>query len=282
MSRISVLWTILLCECVVEIANVAAGGLGFNPTPGSLLGLLALLLPVVLVALHSSWTLTPPRGILFLLLAATAGLAFEIVGLRFETMFGGQYHYHAPDPALWGVPVAIVLYWAVFIYTGYSVVTSFLCWQGRRKPDIRRPEVGFLGGLVLLDGLVTVAIDLFLDPLQVRAGHWSWTAGGPYFGVPIGNFVGWFFVTVLVTGIFRTYEYCRPRPASLIDPPMYLLSVTGYGMICGACAAIAMHYRMAGVAVAGCCVMLPILIANAFVLAKQRWERACPRHSVEP
>ena len=40
--------------------------------------------------------------------------------------------------------------------------------------------------------------DLSLDPLRATVeNRWIWISGGSYFGVPLGNFVGWFMVTWL-------------------------------------------------------------------------------------
>jgi uncharacterized membrane protein len=53
---------------------------------------------------------------------------------------------------------------------------------------------------------------------------WAWLDGGPYFGVPIGNFVGWFVVTVLVTGLFRLFEYYKPQQDLLLSKSIFLLA----------------------------------------------------------
>ena len=35
-----------------------------------------------------------------------------------------------------------------------------------------------------------VVCDLVLDPAAVRLGFWAWYDPGPYFGVPVINFLG--------------------------------------------------------------------------------------------
>jgi putative membrane protein len=47
-------------------------------------------------------------------------------------------------------------------------------------------------GKASLAAAYLVGADLFLDPLAVASGAWSWPEGGAWFGVPIGNLAGWF------------------------------------------------------------------------------------------
>ena len=49
--------------------------------------------------------------------------------------------------------------------------------------------------LITVATLLTVSVDLVLDPAAVALGFWGWDAGGSYYGVPAVNFIGW-----LVTG----------------------------------------------------------------------------------
>lgn len=51
-----------------------------------------------------------------------------------------------------------------------------------------------------------MAIDMILDPLAVYAGFWVWTKGGPFYGIPLENFTGWFLTAFLATFIFLIYE----------------------------------------------------------------------------
>ncbi len=45
----------------------------------------------------------------------------------------------------------------------------------------------------LLTALIAVGLDLFVDPIAVKAGYWVWFVRGTlYFGIPLLNFVGWF------------------------------------------------------------------------------------------
>lgn len=74
--------------------------------------------PIILIILHSFITLSPMRGIFFLLLAAALGFTSEYFGLKYGQFFGTFYTY-SPQITVFTVPLQVLFYWAVFIYTGY-------------------------------------------------------------------------------------------------------------------------------------------------------------------
>jgi hypothetical protein len=45
---------------------------------------------------------------------------------------------------------------------------------------------------------VMTAWDVVMDPGMARAGKWTWENGGPYFGVPFQNFIGWIATTLTI------------------------------------------------------------------------------------
>lgn len=142
--------------------------------------------PVLLLVLHSFLTLSFRRGLFFIILASTIGLLMEMWGLKDGVIFGGHYIYKQNQLTLFDVPISVVLYWAVFIYTGYCLVNSFLVWQKNKQPNYRDRNYWIVPLLSIADGIVVIAIDLFMDPIQVYQGSWTWLEGGPYFGIPIG------------------------------------------------------------------------------------------------
>lgn len=67
---------------------------------------------------------------------------------------------------------------------GYDIVTQRkLWWQ-----------------VPLLTGIIAVVLDLFIDPIAVRAGYWVWLVKGTvYYEIPLLNFVGWFVLMFLAS-----------------------------------------------------------------------------------
>lgn len=225
--------------------------------------LFAYLVPVVILFLHSYLTLTHARALLFFVLAGTIGAIFEYVGLKYGTFFGGTYVYESPI-TLFTVPVDVILYWAVFIYTGYSITNSFLFWLRQKKPNFKRKHFLMLLFEILLDGFILVSLDLFMDPIIVKTGAWTWLEGGPYFGVPIGNFVGWFVVTIIVTGIFRLFEYFYPRREMRYHKSIFIIPVLFYGILALAFCFKAIHFQMNSLAFVGLLAMFPMFIVNLY------------------
>jgi uncharacterized membrane protein len=77
------------------------------------------------------------------------------------------------------------------------------------------------------------AIDLLIDPLAVnKLGYWQWMGSGPYYGVPLNNFAGWFLASLIIFTIFR--RGWKPNPcARLIGasvPVFFTLVALAHGL----------------------------------------------------
>ncbi|MBL3592363.1 MAG: carotenoid biosynthesis protein [Synergistaceae bacterium] len=201
---LGLVFLLALTDRVVFIAT------GFMLSDDGRYFLLLFYAPLALLFLHAFWSLGR-RGVLLLLLAGLVGAGGEMAALRWGA-FGVRYVYHLDVPgdavAVGGFPLLVSLYWMAFIYVGSSLVTAIA--EGSRRP------VSPLT-LALLDGLAVTAIDAAMDPIQVAIGSWSWHGGGPWFAVPLENFLGWFLTAFVVTLPFRLFGGLRPLPDGL--PP---------------------------------------------------------------
>jgi putative membrane protein len=78
---------------------------------------------------------------------------------------------------------------------------------------------------VLLGAYLLTAWDLVLDPAMAHPGlalnFWVWHAAGPYFGMPVQNFLGWTATGALFMGLSRWWWGARVPPVS----PRYPLAV---------------------------------------------------------
>jgi uncharacterized membrane protein len=269
--REKILWIIFLIIVVIGIADIVSVFLGLNffkPAARA-----ALLLAAVLLILHAGWTLTYRRGLALIPLCWLIGFIFEAIGVNYGYVFGGHYFYLSDSSLmLFGVPWSIPFYWAALIYAGYNIVTSFLFWTNRDKPGRDKGNAWQLPMLIAGDGLVVVAIDLLMEPLQVMARNWVWLDGGPYYGIPIGNFVGWFVVTVISTGTFRAFEYFAPQKPTGINKSTLLIPVVGYGMLCLVFVFLDYMVRLPKLAVTGFVIVSAMGIANLILFS--RWKKA--------
>jgi len=231
------------------------------------------IMPVVVVVGHASLSKGWRRGLLFASLCFFPGLAAEVLGVRYGLLFGGHYAYLEVDVAFGGVPLIIPVFWVVFIYICHSMVNTFLLFLGRERPAAGRGGVLELALLVALDGVLVVIIDVIMDPLMVKAGKWEWAAGGPYYGVPLGNFVGWFALACLASGSFRLVEYLRPRPEPAFARRFHLVPAAGYATALFGFLAYAINIDMPQIIPAALALMGPVLAANLMLYSGIARER---------
>lgn len=223
-----------------------------------------------LLLLHSYLTLSFKRATIFFLSASSIGLVMEHWGLQAGTIFGGHYVYNSSYTTLLGVPILVILFWAVLTYTGYSLTNSFLTWLNREKPNFKSSSLLTVALLVMLDAWFITAIDLFMDPVQVEMGSWRWLETGPYFGIPTGNFIGWFVVAALITGLMRTIEFFNPIEAKQADESIFMMPVLFYGLIAASFAILAIENNLPNLVPIGLALMLPPVVLNVVLYMRHR------------
>lgn len=139
---------------------------------------LALGLAGLAVCLWHAWG-TAER-VTLLATATVYGVVLEqLVILRFE-----RYVYSLSEFLLTvgDVPVVIGFGWGAIVYGGIALADE-LGITGRARP-------AFVG-------LYALHVDLAIDAVAIRIPFWRWTPPGVWFGVPLGNFTGWFLVATL-------------------------------------------------------------------------------------
>lgn len=256
------IWKLFYLLIAVILVHSVGLAFGIHLSENIIFHFVLLILPVILFLIHAIYTLGIKRSVLFILLASGTGWIMETIGLKYGTVFGGRYIYEANQWMIGMVPLSVVLYWAVFIYTGYSIVCSFLYWSYKRKPIVSDDPFYQIIPLVLLDAALVTIIDLFMDPIQVQSGAWQWLDGGIYFGIPIGNFIGWFITTIIVVGTFRLIEYFIPVKTEKKDSSIFILPTVAYGMLAISYSISAIQFGLYTLIIIGLSLMLPIVIAN--------------------
>jgi len=81
----------------------------------------------------------------------------------------------------------------------------------------------------LLASFVMTAWDLSMEAVWADIDHgWVWRDGGPYFGVPISNFFGWF-LTAFV--FYQLFAFClRERDIVPVRASHWLLAILFYAL----------------------------------------------------
>ncbi len=189
--------------------------------PAALLG--------VVLWLHALYHLGFYLSLVFFFISSIIALVAEHAAIWWQPF--GRYEFHLTSQwSIGEVPVLVLVAWAFFIYIGYAVSNSCLYVFGKKKPSQHLRGHGYLlVGLVFSDAFLITSIDLLLDPVQQFEKNWTWLEGGVFFGVPVGNFLGWFAVVGTASLLFRWMEYRRPvlrenhKPLIAIPVLIYLL-----------------------------------------------------------
>jgi len=78
--------------------------------------------------------------------------------------------------------------------------------------DVRRESTAFTAFAVpFIASFLMVMWDLTFDPGASTIQHmWIWEQGGGYFGVPLTNYLGWFFTVYVFLQLFALFVRFRP------------------------------------------------------------------------
>ena len=146
--------------------------------------------------LHAVFMLGWRRAAAFFAVASVLSLSSELAGVRTGLIFGRYVYTDALGPKILGdVPYVIPLAWFMMIYPAYVIASLALDGQ----PIAKGGRFGRLCFFALVAAMIMTAWDLTLDPYMVGVPKaWNWHDGGPYFGIPFHNYVGWVLTTFLV------------------------------------------------------------------------------------
>lgn len=131
----------------------------------------------------------------------------------------GLYHYIEATRGreIWiaGVPLMDSMSFTFLSFVSYSVALLVSSPLYRRGFDLRLLDTWELRRaprVWLMAAIFMVMIDLVVDPLSVRGERWFlgkifwYDPPGPHFGVPISNYLGWFFVAAVTVAIFQLLD----------------------------------------------------------------------------
>jgi putative membrane protein len=197
------------------------------------------------------------RGVVWatvmVVVTAGVGLGVEMVGTRTGYPFGDYAYSDVLGPLeVGGVPLAVPMAWTMMAYPTYVAATTLVrSWWA----------VGLVGGWTLM------AWDVFLDPMMVELGAWSWAAADPQVpgveGIPAQNFAAWFAVGAVMVGILALL----PRAdVSVAQPAALFLWVYASSVL-----SAAVFFDRPGVALVGGVAMGLVALPFAWRLWDTRW-----------
>ena len=184
--------------------------------------------------------------------------AIEYLGVTTGWPYGEFAYGVALGPMLGGVPVGLPLFFLPLVLDGLLlVVVALRSGAGRRL--VRLP----------LAVAVVIGVDLVLDPGAVALGFWTYLAGGPYYGVPLSNFLGWTMSALLVVAALDWALWGPAFRARVDRCPFILDDLVSFVLLWGAINAFYGQW-------------LPVAIAAGFGAALLRSGRiTVPRHRGE-
>jgi uncharacterized membrane protein len=155
---------------------------------------------------------------LFTALTYAVALACEWSSVHNGFPFG-LYHYVEATRGreIWiaGVPLFDSLSFTFLAFASYTVALLLTAPLYRRGADLRILDtwaVRRAPRVWLMAALFMVMIDLVVDPLSVLGERWFlgrifwYDPAGPHFGVPISNYLGWYFVAAITIAIFQLLD----------------------------------------------------------------------------
>lgn len=148
------------------------------------------------------------RTLVFFAAALLISLGCELVGTGTGYPFGAyEYTDHLGVKILGRVPFSIPLSWFALGLTVYLLAYRVLDRLGVRP----RPWAPVVLGVWFL-----VVWDLVLDPAMAHESlpirFWVWHRTGPYFGMPVQNFIGWAMTGAVFMAVSRVLWGWDPSP----------------------------------------------------------------------
>jgi uncharacterized membrane protein len=156
------------------------------------------------------------RTLLYTVTGYGLAWAAEYSSIHTGFPFGWYEYFSAPtlDRELWiaGVPFMDSLSFVFLTFAGLQVarlILQPLTWRSARLSDLEwtGPSSSIGWSTWFLAGLLTMGLDLVIDPVALHGDQWflgqiyHYPGGGIYFGVPLSNFAGWALLAWAIIGL---------------------------------------------------------------------------------
>lgn len=180
-----VLGTVLALTILLQMAYPLVSG-----TTLQVITIVTIYVGATSMVLHAHLSYGMKYASRYLVLAALFGYFIELLGVNTGWPFGIYTYDSSLGFAIFGVPLVVPFAWVMMIHP---------CLVAARRVTSKWT---FLYGGALLAGW-----DLFLDPLMVSAGRWTWEVPGAHVpfvpDVPLSNFFGWLLAGCAIVGLLN-------------------------------------------------------------------------------
>jgi len=169
-----------------------------NPNLLALDSFVATALIFIVVFLYAVERYGKRNALIFFIVTSVVSLFFENLSVLTGFPFG-FYHY---SPSLGVLPVPLIIIFEYFAMGYLSWILAHIL-TGQYSKRLEGKQI-FIVPLVAT--FIMVMWDLTVDPISATLqGLWVWTYPGPFFGIPISNYFGWFLVVYIFLQILALY-----------------------------------------------------------------------------
>ena len=217
------IWTSVPAYLLARICQLWADHL-----PSLLIVFLHVLPPAIFALIHGS-ILYGRKGILaFTLMCLGFAGFFESLSLRTGFPFGRYYFTDLMGPKLFGLPFLLVLGYLGIGYCSWILALLILDVADRPKFGTRVVALPVLAAFTML------AWDFAMDPQWAAVDRaWVWIDGGPFFGVPVSNFFGWYLTAYCFYQAFALYTRSRSTGQSALSREFWRAPILVYAICAG-------------------------------------------------
>ncbi len=184
---------------------------------------------IVIIALPSYYYLIRwagvSKGATVIVVLGALPVIIEAIGITTGLPYGGFYY-----TDMMGFKIFNLVPWSVALAFG-PLVLGTMCLAVVASKDWRV--------IIPLSALLLVFVDLVLDPAAVVLNIWVWTEPGPYYGIPLTNYTGWFITALVASAVLQlvltgTSDNAAEIPVEIAGSLLISLSFwTGYSLWTG-------------------------------------------------
>jgi uncharacterized membrane protein len=186
---------------MIEALQIAVGTVTMRPYVFAFLAAYLFIAPA-----HLGWRKT----LLFTIAGYLISFISEYSSINHGFPYGWYYYIDATrDRELWilGVPFFDSISYVFLAYCSYSVallVLSPIKTWGKSFLTLETRSIRRSLAALFLASLLQVFLDIIIDPVALNGGRWflgqiyGYREAGVHFGVPISNYLGWWWVSILM------------------------------------------------------------------------------------
>jgi putative membrane protein len=157
------------------------------------------------------------RSLAFLVSGYAVAWTMEFSSIHTGFPFGLYIYIPATaDQELWvaGVPFMDSLSYVFLAYASFTVALLALSQGSGQKGRFQPEDENSLWNswrVAILGAVLTMTLDIVIDPVALRGYRWflgqiyGYPEYGVYFGVPLSNFAGWFFVAFMLISLLQAF-----------------------------------------------------------------------------